>query len=190
MAPDKKDQVNGVVPPQAETQTAQGKNQRELERQKQLAAEKAEKAKKEAEKKAKELAEQEKKAAEKRKQEEEKKKKLQEENEKKEAEKKANQESANKQQNKPSEKKETATASKEFTRDSKFEDLATLSGDASNLKFEFNKGVLQTDGNGAYILMDGEKYYAEEYYEDNDQKRDLKYYYVSSNTPENIKIEF
>ena len=109
---------------------------------------------------------------------------------KKEAEKKANQESANKQQNKPSEKKETATASKEFTRDSKFEDLATLSGDASNLKFEFNKGVLQTDGNGAYILMDGEKYYAEEYYEDNDQKRDLKYYYVSSNTPENIKIEF
>ena len=190
VAPDKKDQVNGVVPPQAETQTAQGKNQRELERQKQLAAEKAEKAKKEAEKKAKELAEQEKKAAEKRKQEEEKKKRLQEENEKKEAEKKANQESANKQQNKPSEKKETATASKEFTRDSKFEDLATLSGDASNLKFEFNKGVLQTDGNGAYILMDGEKYYAEEYYEDNDQKRDLKYYYVSSNTPENIKIEF
>lgn len=190
VTPDDKDQVNGVVPPQAETQTPQGKNQRELERQKQLAAEKAEKAKKEAEKKAKELAEQEKKAAEKRKQEEEKKKRLQEENEKKEAEKKANQESANKQQNKPSEKKETATASKEFTRDSKFEDLATLSGDASNLKFEFNKGVLQTDGNGAYILMDGEKYYAEEYYEDNDQKRDLKYYYVSSNTPENIKIEF
>lgn len=190
VTPDNKDQVNGVVPPQAETQTPQGKNQRELERQKQLAAEKAEKAKKEAEKKAKELAEQEKKAAEKRKQEEEKKKRLQEENEKKEAEKKANQESANKQQNKPSEKKETATASKEFTRDSKFEDLATLSGDASNLKFEFNKGVLQTDGNGAYILMDGEKYYAEEYYEDNDQKRDLKYYYVSSNTPENIKIEF
>ena len=190
VTPDNKDQVNGVVPPQAETQTPQGKNQRELERQKQLAAEKAEKAKKEAEKKAKELAEQEKKAAEKRKQEEEKKKKLQEENEKKEAEKKAKQESANKQQNKPSEKKETATASKEFTRDSKFEDLATLSGDASNLKFEFNKGVLQTDGNGAYILMDGEKYYAEEYYEDNDQKRDLKYYYVSSNTPENIKIEF
>ena len=190
VTPDNKDQVNGVVPPQAETQTPQGKNQRELERQKQLAAEKAEKAKKEAEKKAKERAEQEKKAAEKRKQEEEKKKRLQEENEKKEAEKKANQESANKQQNKPSEKKETATASKEFTRDSKFEDLATLSGDASNLKFEFNKGVLQTDGNGAYILMDGEKYYAEEYYEDNDQKRDLKYYYVSSNTPENIKIEF
>lgn len=104
-APGKKDQVNGVVPPQAETQTAQGKNQRELERQKQLAAEKAEKAKKEAEKKAKELAEQEKKAAEKRKQEEEKKKRLQEENEKKEEEKKAKQESANKQQNKPSEKK-------------------------------------------------------------------------------------
>lgn len=188
--PDKKDQVNGVVPPQAETQTAQGKNQRELERQKQLAAEKAEKAKKEAEKKAKELAEQEKKAAEKRKQEEEKKKKLQEENEKKEAEKKAKQESANKQQNKPSEKKETATASKEFTRDSKFEDLATLSGDASNLKFEFNKGVLQTDGNGDYILMDGEKYYAEKYYENNDQKRDLKYFYVTTNTTAGVKIQF
>ena len=188
--PDKKDQVNGVVPPQAETQTAQGKNQRELERQKQLAAEKAEKAKKEAEKKAKELAEQEKKAAEKRKQEEEKKKKLQEENEKKEAEKKAKQESANKQQNKPSEKKETATASKEFTRDSKFEDLATLSGDTSNLKFEFNKGVLQTDGNGDYILMDGEKYYAEKYYENNDQKRDLKYFYVTTNTTAGVKIQF
>ena len=188
--PDKKDQVNGVVPPQAETQTAQGENQRELERQKQLAAEKAEKAKKEAEKKAKELAEQEKKAAEKRKQEEEKKKKLQEENEKKEAEKKAKQESANKQQNKPSEKKETATASKEFTRDSKFEDLATLSGDASNLKFEFNKGVLQTDGNGDYILMDGEKYYAEKYYENNDQKRDLKYFYVTTNTTAGVKIQF
>ena len=57
VTPDNKDQVNGVVPPQAETQTPQGKNQRELERQKQLAAEKAEKAKKEAEKKAKELAE-------------------------------------------------------------------------------------------------------------------------------------
>ena len=188
--PDKKDQVNGVVPPQAETQTAQGKYQRELERQKQLAVEKAEKAKKEAEKKAKELAEQEKKAAEKRKQEEEKKKKLQEENEKKEAEKKAKQESANKQQNKPSEKKETATASKEFTRDSKFEDLATLSGDASNLKFEFNKGVLQTDGNGDYILMDGEKYYAEKYYENNDQKRDLKYFYVTTNTTAGVKIQF
>ena len=151
--PDKKDQVNGVVPPQAETQTAQGKDQRELERQKQLAAEKAEKAKKEAEKKAK-------------------------------------QESANKQQNKPSEKKETATASKEFTRDSKFEDLATLSGDASNLKFEFNKGVLQTDGNGDYILMDGEKYYAEKYYENNDQKRDLKYFYVTTNTTAGVKIQF
>lgn len=155
-----------------------------------MAAEKAEKAKKEAEKKAKELAEQEKKAAEKRKQEEEKKKKLQEENEKKEAEKKAKQESANKQQNKPSEKKETATASKEFTRDSKFEDLATLSGDASNLKFEFNKGVLQTDGNGDYILMDGEKYYAEKYYENNDQKRGLKYFYVTTNTTAGVKIQF
>lgn len=187
--PDKKDQVNGVVPPQAETQTAQGKNQRELERQKQLAAEKAEKAKKEAEKKAKELAEQEKKAAEKRKQEEEKKKKLQEENEKKEAEKKANQESANKQQNKPSEKKETATVSKEFTRDSKFEDLATLSGDASNLKFEFNKGVLQTDGNGKYILINGEKYYE---YTDDESKQNpaLKYFDLNRNHPKGIEIQF
>lgn len=186
--PDKKDQVNGVVPPQAETQTAQGKNQRELERQKQLAAEKAEKAKKEAEKKAKELAEQEKKAAEKRKQ-EEKKKKLQEENEKKEAEKKANQESANKQQNKPSERKETTTASKEFTRDSKFEDLATLSGDASNLKFEFNKGVLQTDGNGKYILINGEKYYE---YTDDESKQNpaLKYFDLNRNHPKGIEIQF
>jgi protein MNN4 len=189
VAPDKKDQVNGVVPPQAETQTAQGKNQRELERQKQLAAEKAEKAKKEAEKKAKELAEQEKKAAEKRKQEEEKKKKLQEENEKKEEEKKAKQESANKQQNKPSEKKETATASKEFTRDSKFEDLATLSGDASNLKFEFNKGVLQTDGNGKYILINGEKYYE---YTDDESKQNpaLKYFDLNRNHPKGIEIQF
>ena len=186
---DKKDQVNGVGTSQAETQTAQGKNQRELERQKQLAAEKAEKAKKEAEKKAKELAEQEKKAAEKRKQEEEKKKKLQEENEKKEAEKKANQESANKQQNKPSEKKETATVSKEFTRDSKFEDLATLSGDASNLKFEFNKGVLQTDGNGKYILINGEKYYE---YTDDESKQNpaLKYFDLNRNHPKGIEIQF
>ena len=115
---------------------------------------------------------------------------MQEENAKREAEKKSKQESANKQQNKPSEKKETATASKEFTSDSKFEDLVTIIGEELPVKFEFNKGVLQTDGNGEYILMDGEKYYAEEYYEDNDQKRDLKYYYVSSNTPENIKIEF
>ena len=189
VTPDKKDQVNGVVPPQAETQTAQEKNQRELERQQQLAAEKAEKARKEAEKKAKELAEQEKKAAEKRKQEEEKKKKLQEENEKKEAEKKANQESANKQQNKPSERKETATASKEFTRDSKFEDLATLSGDASNLKFEFNKGVLQTDGNGKYILINGEKYYE---YTDDESKQNpaLKYFDFNRNHPKGIEIQF
>lgn len=189
VTPDKKDQVNGVVPPQAETQTAQEKNQRELERQQQLAAEKAEKARKEAEKKAKELAEQEKKAAEKRKQEEEKKKKLQEENEKKEAEKKANQESANKQQNKPSERKETATASKEFTRDSKFEDLATLSGDASNLKFEFNKGVLQTDGNGKYILINGEKYY--EYIDDESKQNPaLKYFDLNRNHPKGIEIQF
>ena len=189
VTPDKKDQVNGVVPPQAETQTAQEKNQRELERQQQLAAEKAEKARKEAEKKAKELAEQEKKAAEKRKQEEEKKKKLQEENEKKEAEKKAKQESANKQQNKPSEKKETATASKEFTRDSKFEDLATLSGDASNLKVDFHKGVLQTDGNGKYILINGEKYYE---YTDDESKQNpaLKYFDLNRNHPKGIEIQF
>lgn len=187
--PDKKDQLNGGRTSQSETPVPQRKNQRELDRQKQLAAEKAEKAKKEAEKKAKELAEQEKKAAEKRKQEEEKKKKLQEENEKKEAEKKANQESANKQQNKPSEKKETATVSKEFTRDSKFEDLATLSGDASNLKFEFNKGVLQTDGNGKYILINGEKYYE---YTDDESKQNpaLKYFDLNRNHPKGIEIQF
>lgn len=151
----------------------------------------AEKAKKEAERKAQELAEREKKAAEKRKQEEEKKKRLQEENAKREAEKtKKDVEKQEKQTDKPSEKKETATASKEFTRDSKFEDLATLSGDASNLKFEFNKGVLQTDGNGKYILIDGEKYYAEKYYENNDQKRDLKYFYVTTNTTAGVKIQF
>lgn len=188
-APDQNNQVNGVVPPQPETPIPQGKNQRELERQQQLAAEKAGKAKKEAEKKAKQLAEQEKKAAEKRMQEEEKKKKLQEENERKEAEKKAKQEPANKQQNKPSEKKETVTASKEFTRDSKFEDLATLSGDASNLKFEFNKGVLQTDGNGKYILINGEKYY--EYTDDeNKQNPALKYFDLNRNHPKGIEIQF
>lgn len=184
--PDKKDQVNGVVPPQAETQTAQGKNQRELERQQQLAAEKA---KKEAEKKAKELAEQEKKAAEKKKARRREEKKVAGREWKKEAEKKANQESANKQQNKPSEKKETATASKEFTRDSKFEDLATLSGDASNLKFEFNKGVLQTDGNGKYILINGEKYYE---YTDDEGKQNpaLKYFDLNRNHPKGIEIQF
>ena len=187
--PDQNNQVNGVVPPQPETPIPQGKNQRELERQQQLAAEKAGKAKKEAEKKAKQLAEQEKKAAEKRMQEEEKKKKLQEENERKEAEKKAKQEPANKQQNKPSEKKETVTASKEFTRDSKFEDLATLSGDASNLKFEFNKGVLQTDGNGKYILINGEKYYE---YTDDESKQNpaLKYFDLNRNHPKGIEIQF
>ncbi len=188
--PDKKNQVNGGEIPQSETPTPQGKNQKDLESQKQKTKKEAEeKAKKEAEKKAQELAEQEKKAAEKRKQEEEKKKKLQEENEKKEAEKKANQESANKQQNKPSEKKETATASKEFTRDSKFEDLATLSGDASNLRFEFNKGVLQTDGNGKYILINGEKYYE---YTDDESKQNpaLKYFDLNRNHPKGIEIQF
>lgn len=185
--PDKKDQVNGVVPPQHETLTPQGKNQRELERQQQLAAEKA---KKEAEKKAKELAEQEKKAAEKRKQEEEKKKRLQEENAKKEAEKNTKEQSKKeKQTDKPSEKKETATESKELTRDSKFEDLATLSGDASNLKFEFNKGVLQTDGNGKYILINGEKYYE---YTDDESKQNpaLKYFDLNRNHPKGIEIQF
>lgn len=181
--PDKKDQVNGVVPSQPETKTTQGKDQKELERQ-------AEKAKKEAEKKAKQLAEQEKKAAEKRMQEEEKEKKLQEENAKKEAEKaKKNVEKQEKQTDKPSEKKETVTASKEFTRDSKFEDLATLSGDASNLKFEFNKGVLQTDGNGKYILINGEKYYE---YTDDESKQNpaLKYFDLNRNHPKGIEIQF
>ena len=178
-SPDKKDQVNGGRTSQSETPIPQGKNQRELERQKQLAAEKA---KKEAEKKAKELAEQEKKAAEKRKQEEEKKKRLQEENEKKEAEKKE------KKPDKPSERKETTT-SREFTRDSKFEDLATLSGDTSNLKFEFNKGVLQTDGNGKYILINGEKYYK---YTDDENKQNpaLKYFDLNRNHPKGIEIQF
>ena len=181
--PDKKDQVNGVVPSQPETKTTQGKDQKELERQ-------AEKAKKEAEKKAKQLAEQEKKAAEKRMQEEEKEKKLQEENAKKEAEKaKKDVEKQEKQTDKPSEKKETVTASKEFTRDSKFEDLATLSGDASNLKFEFNKGVLQTDGNGKYILINGEKYYE---YTDDESKQNpaLKYFDLNRNHPKGIEIQF
>lgn len=188
--PDKKDQVNGVVPPQSETQTTQGKDQKELEKQQQLAAEKAEKAKKEAERKAQELAEKEKKAAEKRKQEEEKKKRLQEEKAKREAEKtKKNPEEQEKQTDKPSEKKETATVSKEFTRDSKFEDLATLSGDASNLKFEFNKGVLQTDGNGKYILINGEKYYE---YTDDESKQNpaLKYFDLNRNHPKGIEIQF
>lgn len=188
--PDKKDQVNGVVPPQSETQTTQGKDQKELEKQQQLAAEKAEKAKKEAERKAQELAEKEKKAAEKRKQEEEKKKRLQEEKAKREAEKtKKNPEEQEKQTDKPSEKKETATVWKEFTRDSKFEDLATLSGDASNLKFEFNKGVLQTDGNGKYILINGEKYYE---YTDDESKQNpaLKYFDLNRNHPKGIEIQF
>jgi erp42 protein len=139
--------------------------------------------KKEAEKKAKELAEQEKKAAEKRTQEEEKKKNLQEENAKKNAEKQE------KKTDKPSEKKETATASKEFTRDSKFEDLAKLSGSISNLESEFNEGVLQTDGNGKYILINGEKYYE---YTDDESKQNpaLKYFYLNRNHPKGIEIQF
>ena len=180
MTPDKKDQANGVVPPQPETKTTQEKNLSKLERQKQLAAEKA---KKEAERKAQELAEREKKAAEKRRQEEEKKKRLQKEKVEDDTQKQE------KQTDKPSEKKETATASKEFTIYSKLKDLGAL-GEGTNPEFVFNKGVLQTDGNGDYILMDGEKYYAEKYYENNDQKRDLKYFYVTTNTTAGVKIQF
>ena len=178
--PDKKDQANGVVPPQPETKTTQEKNLSKLERQKQLAAEKA---KKEAERKAQELAEREKKAAEKRRQEEEKKKRLQKEKVEDDTQKQE------KQTDKPSEKKETATASKEFTIYSKLKDLGAL-GEGTNPEFVFNEGVLQTDGNGDYILMDGEKYYAEKYYENNDQKRDLKYFYVTTNTTAGVKIQF
>ena len=156
--PDNEDKVNGVVPPQSETQTAQGENQSELERQQQKTGKEAEeKARKEAEEKAKELAEQKKKLAE--------------------------------QKKKLAEKKETTTL-KKLTRDSNFEDLGTLTGDASNLKFDFHKGVLQNDGNGDYILIYGEKYYAEKYYENNDQKRDLKYFYVTTNTTAGVKIQF
>lgn len=156
--PDNEDKVNGVVPPQSETQTAQGENQSELERQQQKTGKEAEeKARKEAEEKAKELAEQKKKLAE--------------------------------QKKKLAEKKETTTL-KKLTRDSNFEDLGTLTGDASNLKFDFHKGVLQNDGNGDYILIDGEKYYGEKYYENNDQKRDLKYFYVTTNTTAGVKIQF
>ena len=163
--PDNEDKVNGVVPPQSETQTAQGENQSELERQQQKTGKEAEeKARKEAEEKAKELAEQKKKLAEQKKKLAEQKKKL-------------------------AEKKETTTL-KKLTRDSNFEDLGTLTGDASNLKFDFHKGVLQNDGNGDYILIDGEKYYAEKYYENNDQKRDLKYFYVTTNTTAGVKIQF
>ena len=76
-----------------------------------------------------------------------------------------------------------------MTRDSKFEDLATLSGDASNLKFEFNKGVLQTDGNGKYILINGEKYY--EYIDDESKQNPaLKYFDLNRNHPKGIEIQF
>ena len=111
-----------------------------------------------------------------------------EEKARKEAEQKARKEAEQKAK-KLAEKKETTTL-KKLTRDSNFEDLGTLTGDASNLKFDFHKGVLQTDGNGEYILMDGEKYYAEKYYEDNDQKRDLKYFYVTTNATAGVKIQF
>ena len=119
---------------------------------------------------------------------EEKARKEAEEKARKEAEQKARKEAEQKAK-KLAEKKETTTL-KKLTRDSNFEDLGTLTGDASNLKFDFHKGVLQTDGNGEYILMDGEKYYAEKYYEDNDQKRDLKYFYVTTNATAGVKIQF
>ena len=162
--PDNEDKVNGVVPPQSETQTAQGENQSELERQQQKTGKEAEeKARKEAEEKAKELAEQKKKLAEQKKKLAEQKKKL-------------------------AEKKETTTL-KKLTRDSNFEDLGTLTGDASNLKFEFNKGVLQTDGNGKYILINGEKYYE---YTDDESKQNpaLKYFDLNRNHPKGIEIQF
>ena len=148
--PDKKNKVNGADIPHSETQTTQGKDQSELERQQQKTEKEAEeKARKEAEQKAKELAEQKKKLA---------------------------------------EKKETTTL-KKLTRDSKFEDLGTLTGDASNLKFDFHKGVLQTDGNGKYILINGEKYY--EYTDDeNKQNPALKYFDLNRNHPKGIEIQF
>ena len=151
------------------------------EDQEQKAKEEAEqKAKKEAEQKAKKEAEQ-------------KAKKEAEQKAKKEAEQKAKKEAEQKAKKEAEQKavggKETVTASKEFTRDSKFEDLATLSGDASNLKFEFNKGVLQTDGNGKYILINGEKYYE---YTDDESKQNpaLKYFDFNRNHPKGIEIQF
>lgn len=173
--PDKKDKVNGVVPPQSETQTTQGKDKKELEKQQQLAAEKA---KKEAERKAKELAEKEKKAAEKRMQEEEK--------AKKEAEQKAKE--LAEQKKKLAEKKETATALKKLTRDSELKDLGAL-GKGTNPEFVFNEGVLQNDGNGDYILIDGEKYY--EYTKDESkQNPSLKYFYINRNHVQNFELQF
>ena len=120
-------------------------------------------------------------------------KKDQEQKAKEEAEQKAKKEAEQKAKKEAEQKavrgKETVTASKEFTRDSKFEDLATLSGDASNLKFEFNKGVLQTDGNGKYILINGEKYY--EYTDDESRQNPaLKYFDLNRNHPKGIEIQF
>ena len=167
------------------------------EDQEQKAKEEAEqKAKKEAEQKAKKEAEQKaKKEAEQKakKEAEQKAKKEAEQKAKKEAEQKAKKEAEQKAKKEAEQKavggKETATASKEFTRDSKFEDLATLSGDASNLKFEFNKGVLQTDGNGKYILINGEKYY--EYTDDESRQNPaLKYFDLNRNHPKGIEIQF
>ena len=91
--------------------------------------------------------------------------------------------------NKPSGGKETATASKEFTRYSKFEDLVTIIEEGLPVKFEFNKGVLQTDGDRKYVLIDGEKYY--EYIENQNQKNPkLKYFYLNRNHPKGIEIQF
>ena len=167
------------------------------EDQEQKAKEEAEqKAKKEAEQKAKKEAEQKaKKEAEQKakKEAEQKAKKEAEQKAKKEAEQKAKKEAEQKAKKEAEQKavggKETVTASKEFTRDSKFEDLATLSGDASNLKFEFNKGVLQTDGNGKYILINGEKYY--EYTDDESRQNPaLKYFDLNRNHPKGIELQF
>ena len=153
-----------------------------------MAAQKAEKARKEAEQKAKKEAEQKAK-----KEAEQKAKKEAEQKAKKEAEQKAKKEAEQKAKKEAEQKavggKETATALKKFTRDSKLKDLGAL-GEGTNSEFEFNEGVLQTDGNGDYIWMDGEKYYAEKYYENNDQKRDLKYFYVTTNTTAGVKIQF
>ena len=171
--PDHSDLLSGSSTWTIETPDKEDQEQKAKEEEEQKAKKEAEqKAKKEAEQKAKKEAEQ-------------KAKKEAEQKAKKEAEQKAKKEA----EQKAVGGKETATASKEFTRDSKFEDLATLSGDASNLKFEFNKGVLQTDGNGKYILINGEKYYE---YTDDESKQNpaLKYFDLNRNHPKGIEIQF
>ena len=179
--PDHSDLLSGSSTWTTPTPDKEDQEQKAKKEAEQKAKEEAEqKAKKEAEQKAKEEAEQ-------------KAKKEAEQKAKKEAEQKAKKEAEQKAKKEAEQKavggKETVTASKEFTRDSKFEDLATLSGDASNLKFEFNKGVLQTDGNGKYILINGEKYY--EYTDDeNRQNPALKYFDLNRNHPKGIEIQF